>query len=70
VSLAEITIDGQSGRIAECGPIEATVVYGGRLYLFTLGHSRHPDDARAYFDAWVATIDLTPETAAMPSSTP
>ena len=67
---AEITIDGQSGRIAECrnadgiGRIEATVVAGGRLYLFIAGHDR--SDARAWFDAWVATIDLTPETAAVP----
>lgn len=61
----QITIDGQSGRIAECPElIEATVVSGGRLYLFILGHSRR--DARAWFDAWVATIDLTPETAAVP----
>ncbi len=59
---AEITIDGQPGRIAECpNQIEATVVAGGRLYLFILGHER--SDARAFFDAWVATIDLTPETA-------
>ena len=59
---AEITIDGQSGRIAECpNHIEATVVAGGRLYLFTLSHDR--GDARAVFDAFVATIDLTPETA-------
>ena len=63
---AEITIDGQSGRIAECptDQIEATVVAGGRLYLFILGNDR--SDARALFDAWVATIDLTPETAAVP----
>jgi hypothetical protein len=61
---AEITIDGQSGRIAECDHVEATVVAGGRLYLFTLGHSR--SDARAFFDAWIATIDLRPETAAVP----
>ena len=62
---AEITIDGQPGRIAECPDhIEATVVAGGRLYLFTLGHER--SDARACFDAWVATIDLTPEAAAVP----
>jgi hypothetical protein len=61
----EITIDGQSGRIAECpNLIEATVVAGGRLYLFMLAHER--SDARAFFDAWVATIDLTPETAAVP----
>ena len=58
----EITIDGQSGRIAECpNHIEATVVAGGRLYLFTLSHDR--GDARAVFDAFVATIELTPETA-------
>jgi hypothetical protein len=62
---AEISIDGQSGRIAECAErIEATVVAGGRLYLFILLHSR--SDAMAWFDAWVATIDLTPETAAVP----
>jgi hypothetical protein len=59
---AEITIDGQSGRISECeNRIEATVVVDGRLYLFTLLHDR--DDARAVFDAFAATIDLTPETA-------
>ena len=61
----EITIDGRLGRIAECpNQIEATVVAGGRLYLFMLGHER--SDARAFFDAWIATIDLTPETAAVP----
>ena len=62
---AEITIDGQSGRIAECpNQIEATVVAGGRLYLFTLSHDR--SDARAVFDAFAATIDLRPEDAAPP----
>ena len=61
----EITIDGRLGRIAECpNQIEATVVAGGRLYLFMLAHER--SDARAFFDAWIATIDLTPETAAVP----
>ena len=65
----EITIDGQAGRIAECaGRIEATVVAGGRLYHFILLSSR--SDARAFFDAWIATIDLRPEDAAVPSSTP
>jgi hypothetical protein len=59
---AEITIDGQSGRVAECpNHVEATVVTGGRLYVFILSHDR--DDARAVFDAFAATIDLTPETA-------
>ena len=64
---AEITIDGRPGRIAECAnQVEATVVAGGRLYLFAL--YRDSRDARAMFDAWVATIDLTPETAAAPDS--
>ena len=59
---AEITIDGQPGRLSECrNKIEATVVFGGRLYLFNLLHDR--SDARALFDAFAATIDLTPETA-------
>jgi hypothetical protein len=58
----EIRIDGEPGRISECpNKIEATVAAGGRLYLFTL-QTEHPD-ARAVFDAFAATIDLTPETA-------
>ena len=63
----EITIDGQSGRIFECptDQIVATVVAGGRLYLFTLLHNR--SDARAFFDAFIATIDLARTRA--PSST-
>ena len=66
---AAITIDGQSGRIAECrDEIQATVVADGRLYLFQLLRSR--DDARAFFDAFAATIDLRPQDAATPSSTP
>ena len=58
---AEITIDGQAGRVGECpNQIEATVVAGGKLYIFILSHERN--DARVLFDALVATIDLTPET--------
>ena len=60
-----ITIDGRPGRVLECAAeTVATVVAGGRLYLFTL--LRGDTDARAYFDSWVATIDLTPATAAVP----
>jgi hypothetical protein len=65
---AEITIDGQPGKVAECQDgvqeIQATVVAGGRLYLFILLADR--SDARASFDAWIDTIELTPETAAVP----
>ena len=68
-TISEITIDGQSGRVAECQDrIQATVVAGGRLYLFILIHGR--SDARAFFDAWVDTIDLRPEDAAVPSTSP
>ena len=64
---AEITIDGQSGRIAECpktteadgNRIEATVVAGGRLYLFILLSDR--TDYREVFDHFASTIDLRPE---------
>jgi len=66
---ADITIDGHSGKIVECANhIEGTVVAGGRLYLFQLLHSR--SDARAFFDAFVATIKLTPEDAAVPTRKP
>lgn len=57
---AEITVDGLPGRRAECDHTEVTVVAGGRLYLFRGGGDR------ARFDAWIPTIDLTPETAADP----
>jgi hypothetical protein len=61
-----ITIDGQPGRISECpNEIDATVVVGGRLYRFALLHSRSRD-ARAFFDAFIATIDLRPEAATAP----
>jgi hypothetical protein len=70
---AEITIDGQSGRISECQKttphrIEATVVAGGRLYLFVLLSDR--GDARDIFDVFAGTIDLRPETAAEAESPP
>ncbi len=61
---AEITIDGQAGRIAECDHTEATVVAGGRLYLF-IGPGQSSRNT-AWFHAWIATIHLTPATAAVP----
>jgi hypothetical protein len=67
---AEIVIDEQSGRISECpkteatvNEIEASVVAGGRLYLFILLSDR--SDYRAVFDSFAATIDLRPEDAAV-----
>jgi hypothetical protein len=62
-----IVIDGQRGRIRDsCGEVEATVVVGRRVYLFTLflgdGLDRIPAaNARAVFDAFATTIDLRPE---------
>ena len=56
----EITIDGRPGRIAVCGHTEATVVAGRRLYLFV-----GTDDGE-FSNAWLDTIKLTPETAAVP----
>ncbi len=59
---AEITIDGHPGRLSACPEeIVATVVTSGRIYQFTLRHGG--SDARAVFDAFAATIRLTPETA-------
>jgi hypothetical protein len=62
------TIDGQPGTISAVCPAEvvATVVVDGRLYLFMMAHDASRDEARQVFDAWVDTIDLTPETAAAP----
>jgi hypothetical protein len=57
----EITIDGRPGRFLDCGQLAATVVAGGRLYLFIL--LRSGNDARPYFDSGMDTIELTPETA-------
>lgn len=62
---AVIAIDGRLGTVAACDHSEATVVAGGRLYLFT-----GPHDDRGWFDAWITTIDLRPEDAAAPTSTP
>jgi hypothetical protein len=61
------TIDGQPGRIWEgCpGEIEASVVVGQRVYLFTL--LSEAKEARAIFDAYASTIDLRPEEAASPA---
>lgn len=58
----EITIDGRSGRIAPCPhQIVATVLDRQRLYQFRL---RQDDgDPRAVFDAFAATIRLSPDTA-------
>ena len=65
--LPEVTIDGQPGRITlDCpGEIEANLVVGQRLYLFTLGSDA--SNAREIFDAWASTIDLRPEEAASPA---
>jgi hypothetical protein len=70
---AEISIDGQPARVSEgcAGQFVATVVAGGRLYVFELVHGWDNEaDARAFFDSWLAAVRLTPETAAPVSSAP
>jgi hypothetical protein len=69
--LPEISVDGQTGRINDGCPdeIEATVVVGRRVYVFTLFLGE--GQGRALFDAFAATIDLRPEDAIeVPSPTP
>ena len=67
---AQVTIDGAPGRIWEGCPneIEATVVVGGRMYLFTLFSDTSV--SRDVFDAYASTIDLRPEDAAEASPSP
>ena len=70
-TLPEIIIDGHVGRVRDACPdeVEATVVVGRRVYLFTLFNDQ--PNARALFDAFAATIDLRPEDArADPSPKP
>ena len=64
-----ITIDGEPGRIShECfADVTATAVKDGRLYLFMMAHSAPTrPEARHVFEAWIDTIELTPETAEVP----
>ncbi len=64
-----IQIDGAPGRLRDsCGEVEATVILDGRVYMFTLflGEDRFTN-GRELFDAMVATIDLRPEDAVLPS---
>jgi hypothetical protein len=49
--------------------IDATVVAGGRLYLFVMTHSPRAN-SRATFDAFAETIQLHPEDATEPSTSP
>lgn len=72
-TLPEITIDGHAGRVNTTCPrdVEATVVVGRRVYLFTLATDYERPERQAMFDAFVATIDLRPEGApAAPTPTP
>ena len=67
-----ISIDGAQGRLRDaCGEVEATIVLGGRVYMFTLFLFNGPvTNGRELFDALAATIDLRPEDAALPSPSP
>jgi hypothetical protein len=80
-TLEVVTIDGREGRVRGfCGEppateIEATVVIGRRVYLFTLfwlakGPATEAE-VRAWFDAFTATITLDPpEAAGSPNPSP
>lgn len=78
-ALEPVVIDGQAGRLRGfCGlgalEIEATVVVAGRVYVFTLflgsDWTAGEANARAWFDAFVSTIQLQPEDARSPSASP
>ena len=57
----------RAGSSEDCpGEVATTDILDGRLYIFILPHTR--SDARAFVDAFVATIDLRPEEAAGASS--
>jgi hypothetical protein len=67
-----ISIDGAPGRLRNaCGEVEATIVLGGRVYMFTLFlFNGEVTNGRELFDALAATIDLRPEDAGVPSPSP
>jgi hypothetical protein len=80
-TLEQVVIGGKAGRLRGfCGKspaaeIEATVVVGSRIYVFTLFSGVESGaieaDERALFDAFAATIELQPEDAqARPSIVP
>jgi hypothetical protein len=82
-TLEQVVIGGKAGRLRGfCGDppateIEATVVVGNRVYVFTLfrgggeGSGAIEADERALFDAFAATITLSPDNAqARPSIVP
>jgi hypothetical protein len=79
-TLEQVVIGGEAGRLRGfCGnppatEIEATVVVGRRVYVFTLfngggeGSGAIEADERALFDAFTSTIELHPEDAQAPAS--
>ena len=74
-TLAPISIDGRTGALqTACDQVEASVVVGRRVYLFTLWAGEgtsYTSSARALFEALMATVQLTPDTAdVVPSAKP
>jgi hypothetical protein len=77
-TLEEVVIGGQPGRLRGfCEPsaleIESTVIVGSRVYMFTLFFDEWTAgeaNARAWFDAFVATIQLQPGDALGPTAAP
>jgi hypothetical protein len=71
-TMESVTVDGHEGRVMGfCGAlpapqIEATVVIGKRVYLFTLFDAQaapREQEARALFDRLMTTIKLDPASA-------
>jgi hypothetical protein len=75
-TLGTIVIDGHEGRIrTSCHEVEATVILDSRIYMFTFfdidfGGPYSTAGARALFEAMMASVQLTPETAVSPSPAP
>jgi hypothetical protein len=72
-TLEDTVIGGQPAKLRDAGDgeLEATAIIDGRAYVFTLfqGQADGLTEPRAWFDAFLATVEFHPENAA-PSAIP